>query len=573
MDKKLLVGAAVGSGIVALAAERGGADFLLAINAGRMRNMGAPSVAGMLPIKDARELTESFAVNEVLSQTQIPVFLGVDCWGSTADPKEIAMRVQDMGFAGAVNFPTSIHYPTSFQHILARADRGVAREVEILAHVQALGLTSLFYCASRAQARLACEAKLDMILLNFGWNTGGAFGHRQRQSLEEAATIAREFGRFVKRLHPSVKFLLEGGPVVTAEDLGRVLQVAPLDGYVGGSTIERLPLEASIAEQIASYKFALQHNQARDEQAEELVTWGKEFGFVGTATAQLSYLSKLRTLGEAQMPVLLTRPIGADVMPTLNALNSKTGEGEIQSVDPAGQDKFGAAGRRIFGSTQGETRRIGALGDEGVTLLVIYTPERLSPRSQLRLARAIKEGSYTLPGTRQRRTVMPRLVFVLTQTSSEELPVSLIDELAMVLCDWHITMPTISQRAKDIPALLQTLIEQAGIALDNAPRISDAAMQILVTYDWPGNEDELRTLSAHITLGKTSDIVGAEQIEGLLRQIKQGLEAGYLEERSQKAKLVEALWKNGFHRSKTAKALGISRKTLYNKIQKYGLSA
>ncbi len=479
MDKKLLVGAAVGSGIVALAAERGGADFLLAINAGRMRNMGAPSVAGMLPIKDARELTESFAVNEVLSQTQIPVFLGVDCWGSDANPKEIAMRVQDMGFAGAVNFPTSIHYPTSFQHILARADRGVAREVEILAEVQTLGLTGLFYCASRAQARLACEAQLDMILLNFGWNTGGAFGHRKRQSLEEAAIVAREFGRFVKRLHPDVKFLLEGGPVVTAQDLGRVLQVAPLDGYVGGSTIERLPLEASIAEQIASYKFALQHNQTRDEEAEELATWAEKFGFVGTSTAQLSYLSKLRTLSEAQMPVLLTRPVGADVTPTLNGLNPRIGEGEIQSIDPAGQDKFGAAGRRIFGATtQEDTRRIGALGDEGVALLVIHSPERLSPRSQLRLARAIKEGSYTLPGTRQRRAVTPRLVFVLTQNSSEELPVSLIDELAMVLRDWHITMPTIAQRAKDIPALLQNQIEQAGVALDNAPCISDAAMQL-----------------------------------------------------------------------------------------------
>ena len=105
MKSEFLVGAAVGSGIVALAAERGGADFLLAINAGRMRNMGAPSVAGMLPIKDARELTESFAVNEVLSQTSIPVFLGVDCWGNEANPKQIAERVKDMGVRWGREFP------------------------------------------------------------------------------------------------------------------------------------------------------------------------------------------------------------------------------------------------------------------------------------------------------------------------------------------------------------------------------------------------------------------------------------------------------------------------------------
>ena len=163
----------------------------------------------------------------------------------------------------------------------------------MLAEVQASGLTSLFYCASRAQARLACEAKLDMILLNFGWNTGGAFGHRKRQSIQEAATIARDFGRFVKRLHPNVKFLLEGGPVVTAQDLGRVLQVAPLDGYVGGSTIERLPLETSIAEQIASYKFALQHSQARNQETEELVAWGEKYGFCGVFICAIVVLVKI----------------------------------------------------------------------------------------------------------------------------------------------------------------------------------------------------------------------------------------------------------------------------------------
>ena len=75
MSKQFLVGVAVGSGLAARAAQSGGADFLLAINAGRMRNMGAPSVAGNLPIMDAMALTEAFASSEVLSQVSIPVYL------------------------------------------------------------------------------------------------------------------------------------------------------------------------------------------------------------------------------------------------------------------------------------------------------------------------------------------------------------------------------------------------------------------------------------------------------------------------------------------------------------------
>src|SRR3546814_2590158 len=75
---RFLIGAAIGSGNIALAAERGGADFLLAINAGRLRNMGAPSIACMLPIFDAGPMTEDFARRELLPLCKVPVLLGVN---------------------------------------------------------------------------------------------------------------------------------------------------------------------------------------------------------------------------------------------------------------------------------------------------------------------------------------------------------------------------------------------------------------------------------------------------------------------------------------------------------------
>ena len=116
----------MGSGLAARAAQAGGADFLLAINAGRMRNMGAPSVAGNLPIMDATAVTEAFATSEVLSQVAIPVFLGVNVFGANANATELAQRAAEHGFDGVVNFPSSIHYSPSFQHILERGQRGIA---------------------------------------------------------------------------------------------------------------------------------------------------------------------------------------------------------------------------------------------------------------------------------------------------------------------------------------------------------------------------------------------------------------------------------------------------------------
>src|SRR3546814_6432826 len=103
---RFLIGAAIGSGNIALAAERGGADFLLAINAGRLRNMGAPSIACMLPIFDAGPMTEDFARRELLPLCKVPVLLGVNVWEEICEPRAIAEKVAEAGLAGAVNFPS-----------------------------------------------------------------------------------------------------------------------------------------------------------------------------------------------------------------------------------------------------------------------------------------------------------------------------------------------------------------------------------------------------------------------------------------------------------------------------------
>ncbi|MCZ7596657.1 MAG: phosphoenolpyruvate hydrolase family protein [Gammaproteobacteria bacterium] len=147
----------------------------------------------------------------MLTQCTAPVLLGVNVWEGTLDVKERAREIAEAGFAGAVNFPSSMHYSRPMQQILARAGRGIDMEVEQLRAVQDAGLTAMFYCATRTQARLAADAGLDMVCLNLGWNVGGVRGHRRRASLEEVATIAREVGRLVRRISPATRFLLEGG--------------------------------------------------------------------------------------------------------------------------------------------------------------------------------------------------------------------------------------------------------------------------------------------------------------------------------------------------------------------------
>ena len=574
---KFLIGAAIGSGNTALAAERGGADFLLAINAGRLRNMGAPSIACMLPIFDAGQLTEGFAREELLTQCRIPVLLGVNVWGRELDPAALAKGIREAGFAGAVNFPSCMHYSRPMQQILARAGRGIDCEVAQLRAVQDAGLTSMFYCATRTQARLAADAGIDLVCLNLGWNVGGALGHRSRASLEEVATTARDIGRLIKRINPKTRFFLEGGPIATAEDLGRVLSLAPIDGYIGGSTIERMPLEDSVADQIDRFRQASRRRAALDGDSNSLVAWSRRFGFVGQSKAQLDFLRRLRALAATPDPVLVLAESGIPTLPVLKALGSRAGKDGSRAmlqVDVAGEDFPARARGILFGHRETIARQRPALAESATELLVIHAPERLPPATQRRLARALWEGVFRAPGTRRALPVVPRVVLVSEvpvtegREAEELLGAGLEPELVAHLAGWILRMPPLRERIDDLlPSLEALAADSPGAALDRAA-FSSAALQRLHAHLWPGNEAELKSL-----LGALAGRPGSEPIQPAeLLLLPQEQAAANSNVRTEKDRIVDALWRHGFNRTRSAEALGMSRKTLYNKMQKFGLS-
>lgn len=580
-SSKFLIGAAIGSGNTALAAERGGADFLLAINAGRLRNMGAASIACMLPIFDAGRLTEGFARDEVLTQCRIPVLLGVNVWERDFDPAATAAAVSDAGFAGAVNFPSCMHYSRPMQQILARAGRGIEREVEQLVAVQAAGLTAMFYCATRTQARLAADAGIDLVCLNLGWNVGGALGHRRRSTLEEVATTAREIGRLIKRINPRTRFFLEGGPVATAEDLGRVLSLAPIDGYVGGSTFERMPLEVSVADQIDRFRHASRRTAALDRESARLVAWSRGYGFVGRSKSHLGFLRRLRALATARDPVLLLAESGLGTTATLKALagpSHRSGNPAtlpaILEVDVAAEDFPARARGMLFGHRDGPGRNAPALADSSLDLLVIHAPERLPKATQKRLARTLQDGMFRAAGVRRVLPVGPRVVLILSASISEDanvedlLATGMTTDLATQLAGATLRIPPLRERIDDLMALIEaSATESHGRTLDRAD-FSSAALRQLRAHLWPGNETELRALlNALAGRTETEPAQPAELTPLLLGQEPIAATAG-----TEKDRIVDALWRHGYNRTRAAEALGMSRKTLYNKILKFGLS-
>jgi DNA-binding NtrC family response regulator len=133
-----------------------------------------------------------------------------------------------------------------------------------------------------------------------------------------------------------------------------------------------------------------------------------------------------------------------------------------------------------------------------------------------------------------------------------------------------IDMPPLRQRDHDMPELTRYFLNKL-VSKYGKPdmKISPAAMKKLSDYHWPGNVRELQhvveravILSNHSYLEKEDFILGSEGKSGIKTW------PATLEE-MERNMIVECLEKNNGNLSKAAKQLGISRQTLYNKINKY----
>jgi len=148
-----------------------------------------------------------------------------------------------------------------------------------------------------------------------------------------------------------------------------------------------------------------------------------------------------------------------------------------------------------------------------------------------------------------------------------------------------ITVPPLRERKSDIPILVRHFLEKVGRKLGKeSVKVTPQAMNILVGHDWPGNVRELENVVERTLAVISGDTLDVEHLPGYLRE-RHGAPQGAPDQASATAALevwslaeaerraVEAaLAAYGGNVSRAAKALGISRNTLYCKMRKFGIS-
>ncbi|WP_439598238.1 phosphoenolpyruvate hydrolase family protein [Falsiroseomonas sp.] len=535
---EILVGAAIGLGMTARAAVDGGADFLLVLSAGRLRVMGAPSLSCMLPIRDSNAFTDAFARAEILDRVAVPVFFGA----AACDPREalpaLLGRIRDAGYHGIANFPTAIHLDGSFRTALEAAGLGFAREVAMLRDAASQGLATLGYAKTRAEVDALLQARVQRICLNFGWNSGGSQGVPSGVPLEAAAERARRLFAHIRRRAPGTLCFVEGGPIIDPAHLQQVCEASRADGYLGGSTLDRLPLEMAVMQTTSAFKTTRLLPQDGDA-APSLP------GLVGRSQAARQLVARIARLVATDLPILVEGEPGSGRTTVARAIHQASGRSGTLTFLDARQD----IAPRLFGD--GGPAALLALRH---STLVIEGADALPPLLRARLADWIERGSFSRFAKPSERSPGARLV--LTHPPGGE-------ALARALSAQRLVVPPLRERLEDLPLLARAMLRgsQAG-------ELEPAALRLLMARSWPGNLRELaEVLRRAATEGRGGRITLAA-LEAQLGPASAAPPASPLDER---AWILDALRRNRFRRGETAAFLGIARKTLYNRMRRLGL--
>ncbi len=130
-----------------------------------------------------------------------------------------------------------------------------------------------------------------------------------------------------------------------------------------------------------------------------------------------------------------------------------------------------------------------------------------------------------------------------------------------------ITLPPLRERRVDIPILAETLL--ARMRGPYPCRLSPDALAQLVAYDYPGNIRELRNLLTRAAALCSGGIIQSEHLQ--LGAPAGSQRAGKQSGLDEKSRIEDLLASHHGHRRRVAEALGISERTLYRKLARYGL--
>jgi predicted TIM-barrel enzyme len=249
-----IIGGGAGTGISAKCEEAGGIDLIVIYNSGRYRMAGRGSLSGLMAYGNANAIVKEMAFEVLTAIKHTPVLAGVNGTDPFMITGHFLNELKELGFAGIQNFPTVGLCDGVFRENLEETGMSYRQEVECIRLAREMDLLTTPYVFNVEEAKMMTQAGADIVVAHMGLTTSGSIGARTAKTLEDSVKQVQQIADVCHCLRKDVIVLCHGGPIASPADATYVLRRCKgVHGFYGASSMERLPTEKAITEQVKAF--------------------------------------------------------------------------------------------------------------------------------------------------------------------------------------------------------------------------------------------------------------------------------------------------------------------------------
>ncbi|MDZ4694748.1 MAG: sigma-54 dependent transcriptional regulator [Deltaproteobacteria bacterium] len=308
---------------------------------------------------------------------------------------------------------------------------------------------------------------------------------------------------------------------------------------------------------------------------------------VGRSPQMVAALSRMGTIAQSHASVLINGESGTGKELTARAIHDRSPRsGKPFVVVNCAALPEGLIEAELFGSERGaftnaEQRRTGRFeAADGGTLFFDEVAE-LPMSAQAKLLRVLQEGTFEPIGSDKSISVDVRVVSATHRNLKERIVQGLFrEDLYYRLKVLDLLLPPLRERQGELPFLFQYFLRKFAVPVRPLPKITQQAWAAISEYPFPGNVRELSHVVERAVVLAESDEIDLQHLPAAFNRSEakraEPLPLGTLTEalnQFEKTCINRSLIESGGNRARAAEQLGISRKTLWEKIRAHGLTS
>lgn len=301
----------------------------------------------------------------------------------------------------------------------------------------------------------------------------------------------------------------------------------------------------------------------------------------GVSDASRTLEEYIKLVAPTDMSVLITGESGTGKEVTAKAIhdNSSRKDFKFVAVD-CGAIPRELAASEFFGHIKGSFTgavedKIGNFEAANGGTLFLDEVGNLTYDNQVHLLRALQERKIKRVGSTKEVDVDVRIITATNEDLNDAVDKGTFrEDLYHRLNEFSIQIPSLEERFEDLMLFADRFLAEANENLDkNVHGFSSEVWDAFQQYEWPGNLRELKNVVKRAVLLTTGEEI---QMHALPKEVadpvkKNSVVENFSKSEFEKERIIKALKKTNFNKSKAAKLLQVTRKTLYNKINYYKL--